>query len=240
MKTTVQDLQRRLIALGFPLPIYGPDGDAGSETIAAMNKALDELAALRGGVSPAPAPTAAPGKPSGSPIIPADWMPAAKMQRVIVHWTAGTHTASENDRSHYHILIDGSGKPVRGIPSINLNEAVKTGSGYAAHTLNCNTGSIGVSMCCMGGAVENPFSAGKYPMTREQWDAMTSAVAELCRRYSIPVTDKSVLSHAEVQNNLGITQRGKWDFTRLAFDPSVVGAKACGDKMRAEVRAKLS
>jgi len=95
-------------------------------------------------------------------------------------------------------------------------------------------------MCSMGGAVEAPFSAGKYPMPHEQWDAMTSAVADLCRRYSITVTDKTVLSHAEVQNNLGIAQRGKWDFTRLAFDPTVVGAKACGDKMRAEVRAKLS
>ena len=161
------------------------------------------------------------------------------MQWVIVHWTAGTHTASENDRSHYHILIEGSGKPVRGIPSIKLNEVVKVGSPYAGHTLNCNTGAIGVSMCCMGGAVESPFSAAKYPMTRTG-DTMTSAVADLCRRYSIPATDTTVLSHAEVQNNLGIQQRGKWDFTRLAFEPSVVGAKACGDRMRAEVRAKLS
>lgn len=92
----------------------------------------------------------------------------------------------------------------------------------------------------MGGAIESPFSAGKYPMTREQWDAMISTVADLCRRYGIPVTDKTVISHAEVQNNLGLQQRGKWDFTRLAFDPSIFGAKACGDKMRAEVRAKLS
>ena len=234
MNSTVQDLQRRLIAHGFPLPKYGADGDAGGETVGAIGQALDELVTLRGDAGPA-APVAA-----SASIIPADWMPAAKMQRVIVHWTAGTHTASDNDRSHYHVLLEGSGKPVRGIPSIKLNEVVKTGSGYAAHTLGCNTGSIGVSMCCMGGAIESPFSAGKYPMTREQWDAMTSAVADLCRRYSIPVTDKNVLSHAEVQNNLGITQRGKWDFTRLAFDPSVVGAKACGDKMRADVRAKLS
>ncbi|SOC38955.1 N-acetylmuramoyl-L-alanine amidase [Rhizobium subbaraonis] len=237
MKTTVQALQRRLIALAFPLPKFGADGDPGAETIAAMDKALDELVLLRGSAAPAPAVTPAP---AALPVIPADWMPAARMQRVIVHWTAGTYTASENDRAHYHVLIDGSGKPVRGIPSIKLNEVAKAGNGYASHTLGCNSGSIGVSMCCMGGAMESPFSAGKYPMTREQWDAMTSAVADLCRRYAIPVTDKTVLSHAEVQNNLGIAQRGKWDFTRLAFDPATVGAKACGDKMRAEVGAKLS
>lgn len=236
MTNNVLDLQRRLIALGFPLPKYGADGDPGGETIGAIGQALDELVIRRSGVAPAPTPA----KPVTAAIIPSDWMPAAKMQRVIVHWTAGTHVASENDRAHYHVLLEGSGKPVRGTPSIKLNEVVKTGSGYAAHTLNCNTGSIGVSMCCMGGAVEIPFSAGKYPMTLEQWDAMTWAVADLCRRYGIPVTDKTVLTHAEVQNNLGIPQRGKWDVTRLAFDPSVVGAKACGDKMRAEVRAKLA
>ncbi|WP_330166570.1 peptidoglycan recognition protein family protein [Rhizobium sp. GN54] len=121
-----------------------------------------------------------------------------------------------------------------------MSVAGKSADEYAAHTLNANSGSIGVSLCCMAGASESPFSAGRAPMTRAQWDAMTSVVADLCRRYGIAVTDRTVLSHAEVQPNLGIAQRGKWDFSRLAFDPSVVGAKACGDKMRAEVRAKLS
>lgn len=44
-----------------------------------------------------------------------------------------------------------------------------------------------------------------------------------------------MLSHVEVQNNLGIKQNGKWDFTRLAFDLSVVGAKACSDLLRAHL-----
>jgi N-acetyl-anhydromuramyl-L-alanine amidase AmpD len=171
-------------------------------------------------------------------VIPEDWMPDAKMQRIICHWTAGAHKASDFDRGHYHILIENDGKLVRGTPSIKLNEApVK--QGYAAHTLNCNSGSIGISLCCMAGAVEAPFKPGSYPMTQEQWDAMTSVVAELSKKYSIPITEKTVLSHAEVQGNLGIRQRGKWDFTRLAFDLSVKGAKACGDKLRAEAKAKL-
>ncbi|MDX1070533.1 N-acetylmuramoyl-L-alanine amidase [Sinorhizobium medicae] len=230
MTPTVQSLQRRLIALGFPLPEFGADGDPGGETIAGVNAALDEIEKLRGWPSPPQASSAA--------IIPADWMPDAKMGRIVCHWTAGAHKASEFDRGHYHILIEDGGKLVRGIPSIALNEAPAK-RGYAAHTLGANSGSIGVSLCCMGGSNEAPFDPGKYPMTREQWDALTSVVADLCRRYSIPVTDKTVLSHAEVQNNLGIQQRGKWDFTRLAFDPSVKGAKACGDKLRAEAKAKL-
>lgn len=236
MNKTVQSLQRRLIALGFPLPKFGADGDPGGETVAAMNAALDEIENVRGLKPPAPKPAPGPG-PSSS-IVPADWMPDAKMSRIICHWTAGAHKASEFDRSHYHILIENDGKLIRGIPSIKLNEA-PTKKGYAAHTLGANSGSIGVSLCCMGGANEAPYDPGKYPMTRKQWDALTSVVANLCRRYSIPITGRTVLSHAEVQNNLGIQQRGKWDFTRVAFDPSAKGAKACGDKLRAEAKAKF-
>lgn len=171
-------------------------------------------------------------------IIPDNWTPPAKMLRVICHWTAGGHKATSFDREHYHLLIEDDGKLIRGLPPIDLNEAPAK-KGYAAHTLNCNSGSIGVSLCCMANAVESPFSAGKYPMTEKQWDTLAAVVAELCRTYKIPVTPKTVLSHAEVQANLGIQQRGKWDFTRLAFDPSIKGAKACGDKLRAAVAALL-
>lgn len=241
MTTTVQTLQRRLIALGFPLPKFGADGDMGAETIDAVNAALDSLVAARAGAgsAEAPAPLMKPAaKTPAAGIILADWMPAAKMERIICHWTAGAHKASEFDRGHYHILIEDDGKLIRGIPSIKLNEAPAK-AGYAAHTLNCNTGSIGVSLCCMGGSHESPFDPGKYPMTAKQFETLSTVVAELCRRYGIKITDKTVLSHAEVQGNLGIQQRGKWDFTRLAFDLSVKGARACGDKLRAAALVKL-
>lgn len=230
--TSALDVQRKLLAMDFPLPIFGADGKPGDETWTAMNAALDELAKVRG--LPHPKPT-----PAVKSLVPTDWLPDAKMVRVICHWTAGQHKASDFDRSHYHVLIEDDGKIVRGKPSIKLNETVKTGSGYAAHTLGCNTGSIGVSLCCMAGAMESPYVAGPAPMTRAQWDALAVVVADLCRRYGIAVTDKTVLSHAEVENNLGIKQRGKWDFTRLAFDPSIKGAKACGDLLRAAVRNNL-
>jgi hypothetical protein len=127
---------------------------------------------------------------------------------------------------------------VRGKPTIDLNQAPAR-KGYAAHTLNCNSGSIGVSLCGMAGAVESPFSAGKSPITREQWDALAGVLADLCRRYAIPVTPATVLSHAEVQSTLGIKQRGKWDIARLPFDPAVIGARAIGDRFRAAARALL-
>jgi len=233
--TTVLEIQRRLLALGYKLPKYGADGMAGNETAAALR----EFQAGKGipVTGKADAPTLAELFPTGedqqqSPIIiPANWMPPAAMQRIIVHWTAGGHKATTFDKAHYHILIEGDGTVVRGTPTIDLNQS-PVRAGYAAHTLNCNSGSIGVSLACMAGARENPFSPGQAPMTQAQWDKLPYVLATLCERYNIPVTPKTVLSHAEVQANLGIAQKGKWDIARLAFDPSIVGAKACGDIFR--------
>ena len=172
--------------------------------------------------------------------IPLDWMPKVRMDRVIAHWTAGAHRASQFDREHYHFLVEANGNIVRGTKSVAANSGKLKSGQYAAHTASANSYSIGISMCCMAGAVERPFDAGIQPMTKIQWDAMIRAIAQLCDRYGIPVTDKTVLSHAEVEANLGAKQKGKWDFTRLAFDPSVVGAAACGAKMRREVLAALN
>ena len=52
------------------------------------------------------------------------------------------------------------------------------------------------------------------------------------------VTPKTILSHAEVQGNLGIKQNGKWDIARLPFG-HLVGAKAIGDDFRAKTTAHL-
>jgi len=171
-----------------------------------------------------------------SPVeIPEGWLPASKkMVRVIAHWTAGSYTVSSTDKEHYHFIWNGDGEPYRGDHSVTDNESTSDND-YAAHTKNCNTGSIGVSLACMAGAVESPFNAGAYPMRKAQWDAMIRGIAQLCAFYRIEVTEETVLSHGEVQATLGIAQDGKWDFTRLAWDPSVQGAKACGDLMREQV-----
>lgn len=223
---TIYNLQKRLLLMGFqPGPL---DGLMGPSTIRAMNQALDKISK---GPDLSPA--------LFDSVVPAHWMPWAQMQRIVVHWTAGTNKASLDDRKHYHILIEGDGNLVRGIPSIDLNDSpVKTG--YAAHTLSLNGDSIGVSLCGMAGAVEVPFQAGKYPLTEVQWKIAAQVLADLARRYSIPVTRKTILTHAEVQPTLGVKQRGKWDITRLPFDNSVVGPQAVGDKLRALINDRLT
>lgn len=174
--------------------------------------------------------------------LPADWTPAVTMRRIIGHWTAGGNKANAMDKRAYHVLVEGDANVVRGNPSIALN-VPKNGvlpNGYAAHTLNTNSDSIGVSMCGMAGAVESPFNAGSAPLTAAQFDRFCEVLAALCRRYSIPVGPKTVLFHAEVQSNLGIQQRAKWDVARLPFNTSVVGAKAIGDLMRSKVATLLA
>jgi hypothetical protein len=170
--------------------------------------------------------------------LPAAWMPDADMRRIHFHWTAGSHEPNATDLNAYHILIRGDGKPVRGTHSIAANAPGAAGP-RANHTLNANTGAIGVSLCCMLNAEEHPFDPGPAPMTREQWDAGIAILAQLAKRYGIPVTPQTILTHAEVQPNLNIPQKGKWDITRLAFDPDVRGHQAVGDLMRRGVAAQL-
>lgn len=171
-------------------------------------------------------------------IVPAEWMQPVAMKAIVAHWSAGGHKASDLDLEHYHVVIEGDGNIVRGDHDIkdNVNTADQD---YAAHTRGFNTGVIGVSCASMLNAIEKPFNPGPYPLTKTQWDKMVLVLADLCRFYKIPVTPKTVLSHAEVQGTLGIKQRGKWDIARLPFDLSIVGAKAIGDRMRREVIAAM-
>ena len=153
-------------------------------------------------------------------LIPKDWLPSCSMKRIICHWTAGGYKASSLDRAHYHILIEDDGKLVRGTHSITDNVSTADGV-YAAHTKGCNTGSIGVSVCCMGGAQASPFQPGTYPMTQKQWETMAKVAAELCLFYAIPVTPQTVLGHGEVEVYLGIPQSGKWDPMVLPWAPEM-------------------
>jgi hypothetical protein len=217
-KSDVIEWQETLRQMGFDIVA---DGDFGPASLEASIQSLGN--------------NAPPPPPVPDTEIPTNWLPAStKMSKVIAHWTAGSYTVSETDREHYHFIWGGDAVVVRGDNPVTANESTSDGV-YAAHTKNCNTGSIGVSLACMAGATESPFNSGSYPMRRSQWDAMCRGIAQLCAFYKIKVTPTTVLSHGEVQANLGIAQDGKWDYTRLSWAPEVQGAKACGDLMREQV-----
>lgn len=168
-------------------------------------------------------------------IVPAAWMPVCNMKGIVVHWTAGGYKASAIDKEHYHILVDGDSKLVRGDHEISDN--VNTGDDdYAAHTRHCNAGFIGITVCCMGGddVKEKPFNGGKFPMKESQWLTLAHVAADLVRFYKITVDRKRVLGHGEVQKNLGIIQRGKWDPMVLPWNRKLTFAQA-GDLFRAKV-----
>src|SRR5687768_1480064 len=90
MKTTVQSLQRRLIALGFPLPKFGADGDPGAETLVALGAALDEIERVRGrkpsGLPPKPVPSATAS--ITSTVILKQPKATRAIDEIIVHCTA--------------------------------------------------------------------------------------------------------------------------------------------------------
>jgi hypothetical protein len=161
------------------------------------------------------------------------------MKRIIMHWSAGPNVVTDLDRQHYHFIVDGKGNVVAGRYNPEANETIKGGA-YAAHTLACNTGSIGVAVAAMAGAIERPFSAGGSPITGPQLSAFTSLIADLAHTYGIAVSRRTILSHAEVQPTLGIHQRGKWDITWLPGMTAPADPIVVGDRLRAEVSAKLA
>ncbi len=186
------------------------DGIVGPATLAALDKAFPPY----GGVS----------------------APATGLVRVILHWTAGTNVVSSHDKEAYHFIIGGDGSVHDGKHKPEANISTSDGA-YAAHTRGCNTGSIGVAVAGMFGAREAPFHAGAYPIRQVQVDALVRLVADLCRKYGIPVTPRTVLSHAEVQPTLGIIQAGKWDISWLPGMTLPRDPVSVGNELRSRIAA---
>lgn len=164
---------------------------------------------------------------SVSRVIPEAWLRGGKPVRVICHWTGGAYAVSALDQEHYHVILGLKGGQldvVRGDHAIADNDA--TGDGlYAAHTRGLNTGSIGLSVACMAGAVRG--KAGQFPLTELLFERLAQAAAECCHAYGIAVTPRTVLQHGEVERNLGKPQAGKWDVCWLPFEPRLSSPEVC-------------
>jgi hypothetical protein len=135
-------------------------------------------------------------------MIPVAWMPRGDVRRIIIHWTAGVRYPTPFDRLHYHFLVDHDGRITRGI---------RPPGKYLPHTRGLNTGSIGVALCGMAGAVSAPFHPGRYPLVPAQYAAAARLIHVLMERYDLVTTEKTCLVHADVGRIYGKPQRGKWD-----------------------------
>ena len=157
------------------------------------------------------------------------------MKRIIWHWTAGAPGVNPHEADSYHFVIDANGREVAGVP-VSRNRAPLVNGAYAAHTLNCNTDSIGISMDAMANAQERPFYAGSNPITMPQLEGLVLCTVRNCLEYDIEVSRATTLSHAEVERTLGIKQRQKWDIMWLPGMDGPADPVAVGDIIRGLVR----
>lgn len=158
------------------------------------------------------------------------------MNKIIIHWTAGTYQPNTTDLEHYHFLIDGEGRKHNGKYKPEDNENCNDGQ-YAAHTGGGNTGAIGVSMCAMAG-FNSAADCGNYPITPVQLEACFKLCAELCKKYNIPV--ENVMTHYEFGiNHPDTTSHGKIDIIYLPPYP-LVKRNEVGGFIRNKIRWYLN
>lgn len=157
------------------------------------------------------------------------------MNKIILHWTAGTNQPCSTDYEHYHYIINKDGVILKGkfAPEDNLN--CNDGK-YAQHCGGGNTGAIGVSMCGMYVPKGVNIKETKSPLTRIQCEATFKLVAELCKKYNIKITPQTVLTHYEFgQAHPKTSSYGKIDIVYLHPFPEI-DKKNMGDFIRSKIR----
>lgn len=215
MTYTVRDIQGRVAALGHsPGPI---DGMMGPKTRAAVVEALRE----RGGRTSH------------------DLFHTSGLHRIHWHWTAGAYGPIRMELRAYNAVIDSDGNIYDGLFRPEAQARYQIGKA-ASHTLNANTGAIGIAVDAMAGAKQNPFEWGTAPITHSQIEALVDQSAAWGAAYDIPVSKYSMLTHAEVQPTLGIRQRWKWDITVLPGMSAPGDPVQVGNRLRDMVTERMA
>ena len=161
-------------------------------------------------------------------------MSCNKLNKIIIHWSAGRYYPTQFERANYHYLVDKDGKIYQGIykPEDNID---CTDGKYAQHTGGGNTGAIGVSMCAMFG-FKSSNNTGKYPITPIQFESCMNFCSELSKKYNIPIDSRYVMTHFEFgQKNPKTTSFGKIDIVYLPCYPWVK-KNEIGDFIRSKIR----
>lgn len=170
-----------------------------------------------------------------SHLMPYKFLIPAKVTGIHVHWTAGPAQARLDEADHYHAILNQDLTLLKGRYSPKDNEDTLDKI-YAAHTLGANRFRYGYSLAGMRGAQQSPFNPGPDPITEAQWSRAMIHLAQLAKFYGVEITPKTLLTHAEVEANLGVKQKAKWDIAILPWDQKWNTAKKVGNLMRAEVK----
>jgi len=212
MGYTTRDLQARISALGFPTTV---DGQGGPNTRKATRAAMEFKGVNK----------------------EHKLFNDSGIHSIIWHWTAGRNVPNSFDLKHYNDVFDHEGNQYDGAARIEhqANYNWRRGVGVS-HSRNANTGRGGLAVAGMAGSQGWPsVKWGSNPITWEGIDAMLKRTADYCHTFDIPVSKWSTLSHAEIQQTLGISQRSKWDFMVLPGDSVTSNAVKVGDILRARL-----
>ena len=145
------------------------------------------------------------------------------MDRIILCWTGSDYEFKGLDTARYHFAVDNNGHIHNGKYSIYDNFDIEYSlDGYAKFTRGLNDHSISVAMTGMGGmeVLWNGIAiVGDYPITKKQYDVFCTLVHHLSKIYNIPITYKTVLTRAEIEETLRVDQAIRHDIRFIPFLP---------------------
>lgn len=154
------------------------------------------------------------------------------LSKITMHWSVDKGVMNTSAAKHYHFSTDKNGKQHSGNLRPEANANTSDGN-YVAHCRGFNTGNIGMAVLGMHGAEEKK-TAGQYKLNQNQVEAFCEQVADIADIYDIPVSQKTIFTHAEVQSVHGVRQNGKWDIMWLP-ELGFCSAKEGGDYLRAKI-----
>lgn len=161
------------------------------------------------------------------------------LTRIHWHWAGSSYEVSDDALSHYNGMFGPDGKYYPGTnPEDQARYDYKRGIGVS-HTYQANTSAIGLSVAGMHNAQPNwgnsTVDQGIYPLTWAGIDGMLKQTAEFCKEFDIKPSPWTTITHAEVQENIGIRQRNKWDIRCVPDRATLLGVRETGNILRSRM-----
>jgi len=165
------------------------------------------------------------------------------INRIHWHWAGSGYNIGWDTVKHYNGFFDHEGNEYDGGAPPQQQAFYIPGKVGVSHTRNANTGAVGLSISGMTDSEVNwgtgKVNQGTYPITWAAVDAMLEKTAELCRRFEIIPSPWTTLTHAEVQSNLNIKQRGKWDIRVMPESDELLSPWVAGSQLRKRMMEKF-